>query len=56
MLICLLLAGAPPRTVRSTLISFFAFADAASLASNVVTVGIPTGTWLSAGILISFIG
>jgi uncharacterized membrane protein YfcA len=54
VLIYLLLAGAPPRTVRATLLSFFAFAYAASLASRVVTVGIPTGTWLSAGILIPF--
>src|SRR5271169_6665490 len=54
VLIYLLLAGAPPRTVRATLLSFFAFAYAASLASHVVTVGIPAGTWLSAGILIPF--
>jgi uncharacterized membrane protein YfcA len=54
VLIYLLLAGAPPRIVRSTLLSFFALAYAASLACHVVTVGIPTGTWLSAGILIPF--
>jgi uncharacterized membrane protein YfcA len=54
VLIYPLLARAPPQTVRSTLLSFFAFAYAASLASHVVTVGIPTGTWLSAGILIPF--
>jgi uncharacterized membrane protein YfcA len=54
VLIYLPLAGAPPRTVRATLLSFFAFAYAASLASHAVTVGIPTGTWLSAGILIPF--
>jgi uncharacterized protein len=54
VLIYLLLAGAPPRTVRATLLSFFAFAYAASLASHVITVGIPAGTWLSAGILIPF--
>ena len=51
-MICLLLAGAPPRTVRSTLLSFLAFAYAASLGSHVVTVGMPTGTRLSAEILI----
>ena len=54
VLIYLLLAGAPPRTVRATLFSFFAFAYAASLASHVVTVGIPARTWLSAGILTPF--
>ena len=54
VLIYLLLAGAPPRTVRATLFSFFAFAYAASLASHVVTVGIPARTWLSAGVLIPF--
>jgi uncharacterized membrane protein YfcA len=54
VLIYLLLAEAPPRTVRATLLSFFAFAYAASVASRVVTVGIPARTWLSAGILIPF--
>jgi uncharacterized protein len=54
VLIYLLLAEAPPRTVRANLLSFFAFAYAASLASHVVTVGVPARTWLSAGILIPF--
>jgi len=54
VLIYLLLVEAPPRTVRATLLSFFAFAYAASLASHVVTIGIPARTWLSAGILIPF--
>jgi uncharacterized protein len=58
VLIYLLLAEAPPRTVRATLLSFFAFASAASLASHVATIGVPARTWLSAGILIpvAFIG
>ena len=47
VLIYLLLVGASSRAVRATLLSFFAFAYAASLASHVVTVGIRTGTWLS---------
>jgi hypothetical protein len=47
VLIYLLLAGASSRTVRATLLSFFVFAYAASLASHVVTLGIRTGTWLS---------
>jgi len=54
VVIYLLLAGAPPRTVRATLLSFFALAYAATLASHAVTVGIPAQTWLSAGILIPF--
>lgn len=54
VLIYLLLAGAPPRTVRATLLSFFALAYAATLVSHVVTVGIPPRTWLAAGILIPF--
>ena len=54
VLIYLLLAGAAPRTVQATLLSFFALTYAASLASHVVTVGIPARTWLSAGVLIPF--
>lgn len=51
LLIYLLLAGAPPRTVRATLLSFFALAYAATLASHAMIVGIPAQTWLWAGIL-----
>ena len=54
VLIYLLLAGAPPRAVRATLLSFFALAYAATLASHAVTVGIPAQTWLSAGVLTPF--
>jgi len=54
VLIYLLLAAAPPRTVRATLLSFFALAYAATLLSHAVTVGIPARTWLAAGILIPF--
>jgi uncharacterized membrane protein YfcA len=54
VVIYLLLAGAPPRTVWATLVSFFALADAATLVSHAVAVGIPAQTWLSAGILIPF--
>lgn len=54
VLIYLLLAEAPPRTVRATLLSFFAFAYAATLVSHVATIGVPARTWLSAGILIPF--
>jgi uncharacterized protein len=54
VLIYLLLAGAPPRTVRATLLSFFALAYAASVATHAPTTGIQTQTWVSAGILIPF--
>ena len=54
VVIYLLLAGAPPRTVRATLLSFFALAYAMTLATHAVTVGIPNRTWLSAWILIPF--
>ena len=54
VLIYLLLVGAPPRTVRATLLSFFALAYAAAVATHAVTVGIPTQTWLSSGVLIPF--
>jgi uncharacterized membrane protein YfcA len=54
VLIYLLLAGAPPRTVRATLLSFFALAYAASVATHALTIGIQTETWVSAGILIPF--
>ena len=54
VLIYLLLAGAPPRTVRATLLSFFALAYAAAVATHAVTIGISAQTWFSAGILIPF--
>jgi len=54
VLIYLLLAEAPPRTVRATLVSFFAFTYAASLAFHVATIGVPARTWLSARFLIPF--
>jgi uncharacterized membrane protein YfcA len=52
VLIYLLLAEAPPPTVRATLVAFFAFTYAASLAFHVATIGVPARTWLSAGFLI----
>jgi uncharacterized membrane protein YfcA len=45
VLIYLLLAGAPARTVRATLLS---------VATHALTIGIQTQTWVSAGILIPF--
>ncbi len=54
VLIYLLLAGAPPRTVRATLLSFFALCYAATLAAHVAVIGVAAQTWLAAGILIPF--
>ncbi len=54
VVIYLLLAEAPPRTVRATLLAFFALVYAATLAANVATIGVPAQTWLAAGILIPF--
>src|SRR5262249_28904142 len=50
----LLLAGASAKTVRATLLAFFALSYAVTLASHAVTIGIPGPTWLVAGILIPF--
>jgi uncharacterized protein len=54
VLIYLLLAGAAARTVRATLLAFFALLYGVTLASHAATIGIPTPTWLAAGILIPF--
>jgi uncharacterized protein len=54
VLIYLLLAGAAARTVRATLLAFFALSYALTLASHAATIGIPASTWLAAGILIPF--
>src|SRR5215469_9724028 len=54
VLVYLLLAGAAARTVRATLFAFFALSYGVTLASHAVTIGIPTPTWLAAGILIPF--
>jgi uncharacterized membrane protein YfcA len=54
VLIYLLLAGAAPRTVRATLLAFFALSYGVTLASHAATIGIPASTWLAAGILIPF--
>jgi uncharacterized membrane protein YfcA len=54
VLIYLLFAGAPPPTVRATLLSFFGIVYAAALLSHAIALGISAGTWLGAGILIPF--
>ena len=54
VLIYLLLVGAAARTVRATLLAFFALSYGVTLASHEATIGIPAPTWLAAGILIPF--
>jgi uncharacterized membrane protein YfcA len=54
VLIYLLLAGAEARTLRATLLAFFALTYGVTLASHAATIGIPVPTWLAAGILIPF--
>src|SRR6516164_8399898 len=54
VLIYLLLAGAAARTVRATLLAFFALSYGVTLASHEATIGIPAPIWLAAGILIPF--
>jgi uncharacterized protein len=54
VLIYLLLVGAAAKTVRATLLAFFALSYGVTLASHEATIGIPAPTWLAAGILIPF--
>ena len=54
VLIYLLLAGAAPRTVRATLLAFFALSSGVTLASHAATIGIPAPAWLAAGIMLPF--
>ena len=54
VLIYLLLAGTAARTVRATLLAFFALSYGVTLASHAVTIGIPAPTWLAAGVLLPF--
>ena len=52
VLIYLMLAGAPARMVRATLLSFFTFVYAATLAADVVFLVIPRADWLIAASLV----
>jgi uncharacterized protein len=54
VLIYLMLAGIPVRTVRATLLAFFALSYAAAAIFHSATVGIPARTWVAAGILLPF--
>jgi len=51
VLIYLLLGGAPPRTVRATLLSFFSLSYGATLVAHAATIGVSGATWLSAVML-----
>jgi uncharacterized protein len=55
VLIYLMLAGTGVRTVRATLLAFFALCYAATVLLHAATVGIPARTWLAAVILLPFV-
>jgi len=55
VLIYLMLGGAAMRTVRATLIAFFAVVYAVVLAAKAVFVGVPRGDWLIAASLLPFV-
>ena len=54
-LIYLMLAGAPMTTLRATLIGFFAVIYGATLAADVVFVGVPGTDWLIAASLLPLV-
>lgn len=55
VLIYLMLGGAPMRTVRATLIAFFALVYAVTLAADIVFVGVPAASWMLAASLLPFV-
>ncbi|MBV9553485.1 MAG: sulfite exporter TauE/SafE family protein [Alphaproteobacteria bacterium] len=55
VLIYLLLGGAPMRTVRATLIAFFALVYAATLFANAVAIGMGAEIWVLAASLLPFV-
>ena len=46
VLIYLMLAGAPPGTVRATLLAFFALSYTVTLAAHAATIGVAAPTWV----------
>jgi uncharacterized protein len=54
VLIYLLLAGAASQVIRATLLAFFALVYVVTLAAHVMTIGIPEGSWVTAGVLLPF--
>ncbi|HTW51562.1 MAG TPA: sulfite exporter TauE/SafE family protein [Stellaceae bacterium] len=55
VLIYLMLGGAPMRSVRATLIGFFALIYAATLTANAIFIGVPARDWLIALSLLPFV-
>jgi uncharacterized membrane protein YfcA len=55
VLIYLMLGGVAMRTVRATLIGFFALIYAITVAANAVFVGVPRHDWLVAAVLLPFV-
>jgi uncharacterized protein len=55
VLIYLMLGGTPMRTVRATLIGFFAVIYAATLTADIVFVGVPRADWIIAASLLPII-
>jgi uncharacterized membrane protein YfcA len=55
VLIYLMLAGAPQRAVRATLLAFFALTYAATLLAHLATIGVPRGVWFGAASLVPFV-
>lgn len=54
VLIYLMLAGAPARLARATLLSFFFFIYAATVAAEAVFFGMPSHVWLAAAGIVPF--
>jgi uncharacterized membrane protein YfcA len=54
VLIYLMLAGARPQLVRATLLSFFFFVYAATVAAEALFIGMPVNIWLTAASLVPF--
>jgi uncharacterized membrane protein YfcA len=55
LMIYLMLAAAPMRAVRATLVAFFVLVYAATLLSDVVFLGVPAGDWAIAASLMPLI-
>ena len=54
LLIYLLLAGTASQVIRATLLAFFGFVYAATLAAHTATIGIPAQTWLTGAVMLPF--
>jgi uncharacterized protein len=54
VLIYLLLAGTASQVIRATLLAFFGFVYAATLAAHTATIGVPAQTWLTGAVMLPF--